>query len=111
MTIEAQNIAIAKILGWEFCERAPTRNRKPLPWTIPHVRHHHWTSGIWRKQGRLPSYTHDLNAMHEAEKMLLVSQWSAYTALLQATVYHCIHATAAQRAESFLKTMNLWEES
>ena len=62
----------------------------------------------------LPDYCNDLNAMHEAEKVLnndykrLNYQvklggypadndyWSGYT------------ATAAQRAEAFLKTLNLW---
>jgi len=63
-----------------------------------------------------PDYTNDLNAMHEAEKMLKGNtQWYKYEETLEAivraeTAHWPIHATAAQRAEAFLRTIGKWEE-
>ena len=70
-----------------------------------------------------PDYCNDLNAMHEAEKMLTTKQKQRYaTALSDAlsdsapteschTVWSdTIHATASQRAEAFLRTLGKWEE-
>ena len=51
-------------------------------------------------------YTSDLNAMHEAEKVLSNNQWLDYVGALNQNVA----ATAAQRAEAFLKTLNLWTD-
>ena len=86
-------------------------------------------------------YTSDLNAMHEAEKVLLSSEGSGWrkvkiddqkekTAFVvykntlrkialkdKTSVYpthyddlKCLRATASQRAEAFLKTLNLWKD-
>ena len=73
---------------------------------------------------KLPDYLNDLNAMHEAEKVLDDSyeatpprQCVEYAKLLQrigATTnggkseFGVANSTAAQRAEAFLKTLNLW---
>jgi hypothetical protein len=68
----------------------------------------------------IPDYCNDLNAMHEAEKVLTDVQstfyWKTLSELVNNTVGHdfdnqfeCIHATAAQRAEAFLRTINKWE--
>lgn len=69
----------------------------------------------------LPNYHDDLNAMHEAEKTL----WSmepifltAYCELLMKSRYPSawgdawtyIHATSAQRAEAFLRTVGKWKD-
>jgi len=69
----------------------------------------------------IPDYLDDLNAMHMAEKKLTLAQWDEYLRILYSLVqdphicslthtmaYVC--ATAVQRAEAFLKTLNLWEE-
>jgi len=63
----------------------------------------------------LPNYLNDLNAMHAAEKTLWNrNDWSAckYQEMLQtrvmATESWTWHATAAQRAEAFLRALNLW---
>lgn len=59
-----------------------------------------------------PDYLKDLNAMHEAEKVLNDDQWSTYADLLRLECGHCFRlaaATAKQRAEAFLKTLNLWQ--
>jgi len=61
----------------------------------------------------LPDYLNDLNAMHEAEKVLTDKQWEEYGDYLEKMinpVKGCLHATAAQRAEAFLRTLNLWEK-
>lgn len=70
-----------------------------------------------------PIYTHDLNAMHEAEKVILQNADTGYD-------YDCNmnavcetwedgvmnymklwHATAHQRAEAFLRTIGKWRDS
>jgi len=57
-----------------------------------------------------PDYLNDLNAMHGAEKMLECGE--AYeTELIRSCKDAPIwHATATQRAEAFLRTLNLWTE-
>lgn len=67
----------------------------------------------------VPDYLNDLNAMHEAEKRLSSHQRYLYIKRLgfndgpQARVWnggmHGYDSTAAQRAEAFLKTLNLWK--
>jgi len=50
--------------------------------------------------------------MHEAEKVLSLDQWHKYTSLIGRHDYkNLLHATAAQRAEAFLRTLNLWNDS
>lgn len=65
----------------------------------------------------LPDYLNDLNAIHKAEGKLTLGQASQYLqhlcAILPAAEWNKIahlRATAAQRAEAFLKTLNLWED-
>lgn len=57
----------------------------------------------------VPDYLSDLNAMHEAEKVLTLEQKSVYCLELNKLIYGMC-ATAAQRAEAFLKTLGLWED-
>lgn len=116
MTPEKQRIKIAKICGWhDFFPEAfnqkwwggkPTA-RPPKTNDGPRV---------------LPDYLNDLDAMHEAEKILGFRRWHDYSMFLIDTVgashsdlshegtFARIHATAAQRAEAFLRTLGLWEE-
>ncbi len=91
-----------------------------------------WTEqslGWWRHEDHkldaviLPDYLNDLNAMHEAEKILTPKQWNTYTVNLARTIAEChdanikvsvptnvlLSATAAQRAEAFLRTLGLWK--
>lgn len=68
-----------------------------------------------------PDYCNDLNAMHDAEKTLDGTQAGAFHDWLEtlqdrdrqedcpASLFW-YHATARQRAEAFLRTLNLWEE-
>jgi len=64
----------------------------------------------------IPDYINDLNAMHDAEKVILAgSNWDVYWNWVIKIVYpksmdskYAAHSTASQRAEAFLKTLNLW---
>jgi hypothetical protein len=65
------------------------------------------------------NYCTDLNAMHEAEKVLAPKKWNNFSEnwwnyyhhLLDGDVHKTIHATARQRAEAFLRTLGKWEEA
>jgi hypothetical protein len=58
-----------------------------------------------------PDYLNDLNAMHEAEKVLNNVQRERYrTELVYSHAGRDVFATAAQRAEAFLRTIGKWEE-
>jgi len=58
-----------------------------------------------------PRYFSDLNAMHEAEGILTLSEEQLYFETLHETAGNTMfyRATAAQRAEAFGKTLNLWQ--
>jgi hypothetical protein len=59
----------------------------------------------------MPDYLKDLNAMHEAEKVLNNVQRERYrTELVYMHAGKDVFVTAAQRAEAFLKTIGKWEE-
>ena len=62
----------------------------------------------------LPDYLHDLNSMHEAERILVNqfdTKWETYWRHLQHVMPHPMFATAAQRAEAFLRTVGKWVET
>jgi len=102
MKPELQRIKIAEACGWK------KRNAHRLSqWLAPQ-------GGAWNEP---PDYLNDLNAMHEAEKSLQLKHQMLYQGMIgRVTGNRCpalfgqIHATAAQRAEAFLRTLNLWEE-
>lgn len=66
----------------------------------------------------IPDYCNDLNAMHEAEKMLTAEQARSYDKELQkigyrkrlAGAFWLWHFSAAWKAEAFLKTIDKWKE-
>lgn len=68
----------------------------------------------WQEQGPLeplPDYLNDLNAMHEVEKVFNAVQRVQYMEKLgYPHNTSCTFAASAQRAEAFLRTLNLWEE-
>ncbi len=113
MSPEAQRIAIAEACGWR---RIPADN-------VGAAGRLFYGDVWWRDAenntiacaDHLPDYLNDLNAMHEAEKVLrtpadnvsaamAADRMHAYVELLG----YAIDATAAQRAEAFLRTLNLW---
>jgi len=109
MNPEQQRIAIAEACGWEL----KSNGLSPMwSWQNEYLTHRiKWVAHKeMASQGVLPDYLNDLNAMHEAEKALESNQEQSYFELLHdiagnLTFYR---ATAAQRAEAFLKTLNLW---
>ncbi len=66
----------------------------------------------------VPDYTRDLNAMHSAEQKLTRDQCFQYGQELAAVLLRLAepgynftwHATAAQRCEALLRTLNLWRD-
>ena len=115
MNKEKQRIAIAEACGL------------PKPYSmcfgkVPNTLCHSVmvTNGV--KHGMpIPDYLNDLNAMHEAEKVLSLgehyNQTGGFGLYVQNLDFvrcgrkHLIEATAAQRAEAFLRTVGKWEES
>jgi hypothetical protein len=90
MTPEEQRVAIAEACGWK------TGYRDPEAWHP------------------LPDYLNDLNAMHEAEKVLNEKQED----IMNSTLWDIMggrkylwHATASQRAEALLRTVGKWKEA
>jgi len=118
MTPEQQRIAIARACGWTAEQDSNGYWRA--------VSHEHgkavelWLSerNVWSVG--IPDYLNDLNAMHEAEKVLIdkgVNAWWAYVAFINRhnpTPFGsetAVHATAAQKCKAFLHTLNLWQET
>jgi hypothetical protein len=61
---------------------------------------------------KIPDYLNDLNAMHDAEKMLEVEDnhaYGCYCIELYEKYGNTVSLAAAQRAEAFLRTLNLWK--
>ena len=116
MTDQEINIAIAEVRGWDF---------------DPFEAHERGSRGRWCKspEGEMffrhhaPNYCNDLNAMHEAEKILEPNQAGQMMTHLSDLLYETwkrsdywgewlrIHATARQRAEAFLRTLGKWKEA
>lgn len=122
MSPEKQRIAIAEACGWKMIRRdSQTELWSPPQWNGK-AEKLEWTE-------TLPDYLSDLNAMHEAEKVLDQIElkaireylpdpkaYNTYIDVLRDVVggvpgcfAHCT-ATAAQRAEAFLRTIGKWEE-
>ena len=131
MTPEQQRIAIAEACGWTVT------HWKVNPFDVIATK-----DGTEYLLKHLPDYLNDLNAMHEAEKVLwdkglmlefvnqlvgivcaakgfrldklATDEVAAYVTVLCLAVQPkpmLHHATAAQRAEAFLRTIGKWEEA
>jgi len=101
MKPEQQRIAIAEACGWTDINPHSWHPRKGELW-----------GGQKGIRNMIPDYLNDLNAMHKAEKML--NRESGYHeiggyGLYLVALEHSVSATASQRAEAFLKTLNLWK--
>ncbi len=120
MNSDKQRAAIAEYCGWK-----DVRGHMGIPpengMLFPYPEHHEEDWRLKPFRG-IPDYLNDLNAMHEAEKMFSNPQWQEYGYQLEHSMLgmpasltlHDLatvaHATAAQRAEAFLKTIKKWEE-
>lgn len=100
-----QQIAIAEACGWRLTETDITYpNGLKIEYHPPE-----YVREVFSKV--VPDYLNDLNAMHEAEKTIKGKRiWGDYKYQLLLMPIEELHATASQRAEAFLKTLNLWEE-
>lgn len=125
MTPEAQRIAIAEACGWQcvHSETFPDGNGG-FTWDARGMPPKHNLRQV------LPEYLEDLNAMHEAEKVMTPTEderdscegiWCDYGVKLSEICGYNEHdrawfawevyrATAAQRAEAFLRTLGKWED-
>ena len=110
MTPEQQRIAIAEACGWEEVE----------PWLNGDRCFELASSICGYRLEDIPDYLNDLNAIHEAEKHAIIgpivrggkSLLTPYCEMLEGVAEDkesAMVATAAQRAEAFLKTLNLWK--
>ncbi len=112
MNAEAQRIAIAEACGWKelYFEDTSVWGKAPLDLAYKGER------GFAVIAYEVPNYHTDLNAMHEAEKTFenCEIKWHTYNhqlvRLLEAH-RHVVHATAAQRAEAFLRTIGKWDDT
>jgi hypothetical protein len=105
---ESQRIAIAEACGWTEIERINSGEFGGLRGVKPNG-----------ERSIVPSYCRDLNAMHEAHHTLDPDQQTDFARWLRSAVLkspvgishpgQLINATAAERAEAFLKTLNLWK--
>ena len=109
MTDEAINIAVAKACGWIVMADGRCFNKTSM------------LDDDSCMCDSLPNYTGNLNAMHEAEKVLGEKRIRSYAFTLAQILntsptvdlddqFLNIHATAATRAEAFLRTLNLWTD-
>lgn len=117
MTPEQINIKIAEVCGWV--------QRIYGGWGEPNEPEDCFgvEDKVWDRVSELPNYCADLNAMHEAEKVMDFAQCNRFTKHLRSIgdanaelMGHEAenfdwHATAMQRAEAFLRALNKWEEA
>jgi hypothetical protein len=143
MNEQSQRIAIATFCGWQAIElRDSIKSGKkdwlsglnPKPDEI--VKVIDAESGEERAPNEsdygyetLPDYLHDLNAMHEAEKMLNGEQWNNYGRLVdyfsrsrtsrlpwkemnpsRVIDAYLIHAEAEHRAGAFVRAIGEWRD-
>lgn len=127
MTREAQRVAIGIACGWK-CAGYPDQILATKGWQFAYQFFINPTGDIV-SHNSIPDYLNDLNAMHEAEKMLTYEQneqfvfWlnhihpsaDIHTAEkkrdLRLDVFDLCHSPASQRAEAFLRTLGLWQET
>lgn len=102
MTDEQINVAIAAACGWENLHRHPLN---------PNV----WVGENAGMLEEVLDYCTDLNAMHEAEKVLTDDQFKLYSHWVEKLMPNTgfrflLCATASQRAEAFVRSIGKWEE-
>ena len=111
MNTDRQKIAIAEACGWTLQQAADVRTW----WTVNPDGRCAYGDGpeMYCPLHVLPDYLNDLNAMHEAEKIMDIDEQIEYAKKLGVTdsIYGhtAILASATQRAEAFLRTLDLWE--
>lgn len=130
MRVEHKQIKIAEYLGWMDIYRCGASLKRSANGEI-HGKYYVGTLdkpsiNYSRTYMPIPKYFHDLNAMHEAEKVIknrdlwmfnlaeevgVDVHWNGRSSCTEWPIHICDKiqsATAAQRAEAFGKTLNLW---
>jgi hypothetical protein len=120
MSPEKQRIKIAEACGWTEIQWSELINPRIAIENKQFCRDTEQFRCLW-----LPNYLNDLNAMHEAEKVMTDKQKENYPINLARVIRHQLgiddgksiyhwkfstFATAAQRAEALGLTLNLWTE-
>lgn len=116
MSPKAQRIAIAEVCGWK-----PDDDGDGTGWKGSQIGQRLIGKKPTFSDGKVvsylieqtvPDYLNDLNAMSKAESFIIIAGASAirlYEDALQKHVANIVFASAAQRAEAFLKTLDLWK--
>jgi hypothetical protein len=118
MSPDQQRTAIAKACEWTDIRRQRLYAGDQDLWGTK-------LTGGEKHRNRLPDYLNDLNACHEMEKVLTFEQAEFFEDELCDVAktkndvmenpapwrFSVCHATASQRAEAFLRTLNLWTET
>jgi hypothetical protein len=123
MNEHEQIITIAEACGWTLCVFVESIGLvKGFPPPNNPTRYGTYENGM----AQLPSYLTDLNAMHDAEQKLWAIDWNSrhiFTDHLANIISghevnhfqwgadHLLDATAAERAEAFLRTIGKWAET
>jgi hypothetical protein len=119
LTLEQKRVKITECLGWKGCTDARCDYRK--------AQHLHKDGRVWffenytMPEVRIPNWFNDLNACHDIEKKLegdedIERYMDKLTDLCGGDTpkgtasFTAYFATAAQRAECFGITMQLWKE-
>lgn len=134
MTDEQIRIKVAEACGWVWYRIPNTQRDARIYRMLAHPDIHEYegqaaswlvradgservcnTEYMWR-EGFIPNYPADLNAMHDAEATLTSGYWDRYAQWLRELTHSnrrflIAHATARQRAEAFLRVKGLWEEA
>jgi hypothetical protein len=102
MSYKQINAAIARACGWKSKEET-----NGVPWLWQRTKSDYTIECSMEP----PDYCNDLNAMHEAEKTILHLNDGYKWELSRTECFAVWHATARQRAESFLRTLDKWEDA
>lgn len=118
MKPSAQRVAIAEACGWWVEEYKSDFSTPKTRWVSPSGER----QSIGSSDG-IPDYLDDLNACHEMEKVLSKDDWDekfyywlgfvvsgGQTTGLWEWRKMSVHATAPQRCEAFLRTIEKWQE-
>lgn len=104
MSDDEINAAIAESLGWSLVGTSIRAGKPP--------------GADYVGSEFIPKYCEDLNAMHEAEKIMTKAQCGDFVEHLTTDFYSvsdawkdACHATARQRAEAFLRALGKWKEA
>jgi hypothetical protein len=120
MTPDEQQTAIARACEWKDCDINWLQKPALLLGSKPTF--HNGKIISYLVDQIIPHYPSDLNACHEMEQVLTAAQLTVYRntlALMNGGIFmddggsfvdlgFAVSATAAQRAEAFLRTLELW---